>query len=93
LFRGARVDNLVGYGPNDRRCRGHGHEHEVYQQFELHWGEGRQKMRVYSELLRAFMADQAAWIRDRNHARKITEQNGRDSVAMACAATRLAHQS
>jgi predicted dehydrogenase len=93
LFHGARLDNLVGYGPNDRLCRGHGREHDVYQQFEMHWGEGRQKMRVYSELLRDFMADQAGWIRDRSHSRRITEQNGRDSVAMACVATRLAHQS
>ena len=61
------------------------------KQFELHWGEGRQKSRVYCELLRSFMADQVAWIRDRSHVRKTTEQNGRESVAMACAADRLAH--
>jgi hypothetical protein len=36
------------------------------------------------------MADQAAWIRDRAHVRKTTEQNGRDSVAVACAADQLA---
>jgi hypothetical protein len=40
--------------------------------------------------LRGFMADQTAWIRDRSHVRKTTEQNGRESVAMACAADRLA---
>jgi len=41
------------------------------------------------QLLRSFMADQVAWIRDRSHVREITEQNGRDSVAIACAADRL----
>ncbi len=91
LFAGARVDVLVSYGPKDRDCMGHGREYDVYQQFELHWGEGRQKSRVYCELLRGFMADQAAWIRDRSHVRKTTEQNGRDSVAVASAADRLAH--
>ncbi|HEX5471331.1 MAG TPA: Gfo/Idh/MocA family oxidoreductase [Lacipirellulaceae bacterium] len=91
LFPGARLDVLAPYGPKDRRCAGHGREYDVYQQFELHWGEGRQKSRVYCELLRGFFADQLAWIRDRNHVRKTTEQNGRDSVAVACAADRLAH--
>jgi hypothetical protein len=70
---------------------GHGREYDVYQQFELHWGEGRQKSRVYCELLRDLMQDQVAWIRNRGHVRQITEQNGRDSVAIACTADRLAH--
>jgi predicted dehydrogenase len=91
LFTGARLDVLVPYGPKDRRCLGHGQEYDVYQQFEMHWGEGRQKSRVYCELLRGLMADQLAWIRDRSHVRKTTEQNGRDSVALACAADRMAH--
>lgn len=92
LFPGARLDVLVPFGPNDRHCTGHGREYDVYQQFELHWGEGRQKSRVYCELLRALMADQVAWIRDRGHARTTTERNGLDSVAVACAADRLAHE-
>jgi hypothetical protein len=37
------------------------------------------------------MTDQIAWILDNRHTRKITEQNGRNSVAIACAADRLAH--
>jgi predicted dehydrogenase len=91
LFPGARIDTLAAYSPKDRHCVGHGREYDVYQEFELHWGEGRQKLRVYCELLRGFMADQVAWIRDRGHVRKTTEQNGRESVAMACVADRLAH--
>ncbi|MCI0351207.1 MAG: Gfo/Idh/MocA family oxidoreductase [Acidobacteriales bacterium] len=91
LFRGARVDALTTYGPRDRRFYSGGREHDVYQQIELHWGEGRQKIPIYCELLRRMMADQIAWIRDHRHTRKITAQNGRDSVAMACAADWLAH--
>lgn len=91
LFPGARVDALAAYGPKDRSCAGHGHEYDVYQKFEMHWGEGREKSRLYCELLRGFMADQAAWMRDRGHARRTSEQNGRESVVMACAADRLAH--
>jgi predicted dehydrogenase len=91
LFPSARVDALAAYGPKDRHCAGNGNEYSVYQQFELHWGEGREKSRLYCELLRGFMADQAAWIRDRSHVRKTSEQNGRESVVMACAADKLAH--
>jgi predicted dehydrogenase len=91
LFPGARLDVLTAYGARDRAFYAHGRQHEVYQHFELYWGESRQKMVVYCELLRRMMADQLAWISDHGHVRKITEQNGRDSVAMACAADRLAH--
>ena len=37
------------------------------------------------------LADQVAWIADRSHERRITEANGRDSVATAEQADRLAH--
>jgi predicted dehydrogenase len=90
LFSGARIDALVPYGPRDREFYSHGRQHDVYQQLQLYW-EGMQKMPLYCELLRRMMTDQSAWIRDRTHKRKVTEQNGRDSVAMACAADNLAH--
>jgi predicted dehydrogenase len=90
LLPGARIDAVMSYSGRDRECAGHGRRHDVYQQFDLYWGEGRQKMPVYCELLRRMMADQLAWIHDRRHVRKVTEQNGRDALAMACAADRLA---
>jgi predicted dehydrogenase len=89
LFPGARIDVVNTYSGRDRECRGHGRQYDVYQQFDLYWGEGRQKLPVYCELLRRLMADQVAWIRDRSHVRKITEQNGRDALVMACAADGL----
>ena len=52
LFAGAHLDVLAAYGPKDRHCVGHGRQYDVYQEFDLHWGEGRQKSRVYCELLR-----------------------------------------
>jgi predicted dehydrogenase len=91
LFPGARIDALMTYGPRDRAFYSHGHQHDAYQHFQLNW-EGLQKMPLYCELLRRMMTDQAAWIRDRSHQRKVTEQNGRDSVAMACAADEQARQ-
>ena len=42
--------------------------------------------------VRAVMGDQVSWIRDRTHPRVVTEANGRDSLAIACAADALARQ-
>jgi predicted dehydrogenase len=91
IFPGARLDVTVGYGPKDRSCSGRGRSIDAYQQIELTHGEGRNKGHLYGELLRALMADQLAWVRDRGHVRKVTEQNGLDSLVMACEADRLAH--
>ena len=63
-----------------------------YVGIDLAWGDNQAKMPLYGQLLRAMMTDQTAWMRDRNHRRIVTEENGRDSLAMACAADALAHQ-
>jgi hypothetical protein len=59
---------------------------------ELHSNEGQQKWHTYGDLLRALMRDQMEWIRDREHERLITAQNGRESLRMALEADRLAHR-
>jgi predicted dehydrogenase len=92
LFPGARLDVAVSYGGKDRACRGRGREIDAYQIIELSYGDGRAKSPLYGRLLRSMMEDQAAWIRDRNHPRVVTEANGRDSLAMACEADALAHR-
>jgi predicted dehydrogenase len=90
LFPGARLDVSLVYSPKDRTCQGRHKTLDVYQLIELSWGEGMNKSHRYGELLRALMADQLAWIRDHSHPRTITEANGRDSLAMAVDASRLA---
>ena len=90
LFPGARLDVSASYGGGDRACRGRGKAIDAYQVIELSVGDGQAKSPLYSRLLRAVMADQVAWIRDRNHKRVVTEANGRDSLATACEADALA---
>jgi predicted dehydrogenase len=91
LFPGARLDVAASYGGHDRACRGRGKEIDAYQLIDLSCGDGSAKLPLYGTLLRSMMADQAAWIRDRNHCRVVTEANGRDSLAAACEADALAH--
>jgi len=92
LFPDARLDVSQVYGPKDRACRGRHKELDIYQMIELSAGHDTPKMHRYGELLRAVLADQVAWIRDRSHARRLSERNSRDSLAMALAADQLASQ-
>jgi len=89
LFPHARLDVTEVYASKDRFCQGRHKTLDVYQMIELNAGEEKPKIHRYGELLRMMFSDQRAWIRDRTHRRRITEQNGRDSLAMALAATRL----
>ncbi len=90
LFPQARLDVTQVYAAKDRICQGRHKPLDVYQMIELNAGEGEPKIHRYGELLRMMFGDQLAWIRDRHHQRRITAQNGRDSLAVAAAATRLA---
>ena len=92
IFPHARLDVTAVYGGADRHCRGRGHEYDIYQMLELTGGHDQPKMHRYGDLLRAMLADQIAWIENHAHVRRITEQNGRDSLAMAVEATRTRPQ-
>jgi predicted dehydrogenase len=89
LFPRSRLDVTQVYAPADRACRGRHKLMDVYQMIELHAGESTPKMHRYGELLRAMMEDQLAWIRNRGHSRRLSEEHGRDSLAMAVTAGRL----
>lgn len=90
MFPGSRLDVLKTYGGRDRAAKGRFKDVDIFQQIDLQHALGDDKQRRYCELLRALFEDQLAWLRDRTHMRKVTERNGRDSLAMAEAATNLA---
>ncbi len=93
LFPEARLDTTYLYAPRDRAAHGRHKELDIYQTIEITSGLGDAKMHRYGDLLRAMLRDQIRWIYDPNHVRKLTEENGRESLAMAVEATRLADQS
>jgi predicted dehydrogenase len=90
LFPGARVDVTAYYQGRDREVTARGRTFDVYQRLSLDWGEEALKLHRYGELIRAFGADQLAWIRDRSHARTVTEENARRSLELALIADALA---
>jgi predicted dehydrogenase len=91
LFPGAQLDITTSYGKNNRLCMGRHKRLDVYQMVVMKYGHGQPKMHRYGELVRALFLDQWAWIEDRRHVRRLTEQNGRDALAMAIEADTLAH--
>ena len=53
-------------------------------------GRGDKQVPALRRVAPCALADQLAWKRDHPHRRRITEQNGRDSLAVACAADQMA---
>jgi predicted dehydrogenase len=92
LFPDARMEVKETYEAARQAVRGRHKDFTADRRVELFVGEGADKAERYRQLLRSMLEDQWAWIRDRSHRRRITEQNGRDSVAQAETATRLADQ-
>lgn len=90
LFPGAQLDVTQIYGSSYRACQGRHKSLDVYHLFQLTYGKGEEKWHRYGQLLRSLFQDQLTWIRNRGHVRKITEENGRNSLAMAIEADRLA---
>ncbi|HMP06634.1 MAG TPA: Gfo/Idh/MocA family oxidoreductase, partial [Lacipirellulaceae bacterium] len=92
LLPDGRLDATESYSGDQRSCRGRFQPYDVYQKFDLHGGYASRKSHLYGDLLRAMLVDQLRWIADHSHVRRITEANGRDSVAMAEQADRLARR-
>jgi predicted dehydrogenase len=90
LFPGARLDMHGIWGGPGRQAKGRHKSIDVYQQITLTYGLEGEKMVRYGDLMRAMLRDQIHWIHDRSHRRVITEENGRESLAMAVQATNLA---
>lgn len=92
IFEDSEVRIIEEYSPEQQHCKGRHKEFDVSKKIEMTYGASHDKMNRYAELVHAMMVDQVAWIRDRNHVRRLTEKNGRDSLALAVASTEMAHK-
>ena len=90
IFPGARIEKKETYEGKARFAHGRHKPIECDYRVLLELGADVEKLERYGQMLRSMLADQSAWIRDHTHMRRITAENGRDSVIMACEAKRLA---
>jgi hypothetical protein len=89
IFPGARIDVETLYAPPERVLRARHKTYEAYQRITL-TSPPAAKLTLYGDLIRAFLADQLAYLADPSHPRLITEDNGRESLRMSVHATQLA---
>ncbi len=92
IFPGSRLDVIQAYPAKERSVTARHKNFDVYQMFEINYGQETSKLVRYGDLLREFLVDQLAWVRDRGRSRRVDEENGRRSLAMAVAAGRLARR-
>lgn len=90
LFPGAQLNVTANFGGKDRQMRGRHKTFDAYQQIELRYGFDQDKLHLYSELLRLMFRDQISAIHYPETHRKITAQNGLDSLKTAFEADQLA---
>ncbi len=91
--RGCEVRTVATYGREEGSITGRGKHRNVTRRIQLDYCPGDDKQIVYARSARALLADQIAYIRNSAHARRVTETNGRDSLALAEAAAKLAARS
>ncbi|MCK4276817.1 MAG: hypothetical protein KAX78_09905, partial [Phycisphaerae bacterium] len=91
--RGCEVRTVATYGREEGSITGRGKHRNVTRRIQLDYCPSDDKQIVYARSARALLADQIAYIRNSAHARRVTETNGRDSLALAEAAAKLAARS
>ena len=80
------LEVLETYDGDRRTCRSRGRERTVTQKVRLSCTAPMDKQRLYAWSVGRLMSDQVAGIRDPHHARRVTEADGREALALAVAA-------
>jgi predicted dehydrogenase len=92
MLPGSTVRRLDRYAGDNQHVRGRFRSFDASVLAEISFTSGMDKLDLYGQVISDLFADQLGWIRDRAHRRRLTEADGVASVAMACAADRMAMQ-
>ncbi|MHB2019272.1 MAG: Gfo/Idh/MocA family protein [Candidatus Xenobia bacterium] len=85
-------DATLQESPGEAEVGGRHKQFHITRRVELQAGAGVLKAERYADCIRAFVRDQLQWIENPQHARRVTEDNGRASLQMAADATRFADE-
>ena len=87
---GCQVKTTETFDAEHHRTLRTGQSRKVTRRINLRYCPNSDKQAVYAGSICALFADQIAFIRDSSHTRRVVESNGRDSLALACAAREMA---
>ncbi len=90
IFPHASVDASLLFGGPEQSVHARGKDFLAEQLVTITVGAGVAKYDVYGKLLRSLLADQMGWIADHGNRRRLTDEDGVQSVALAERATELA---
>ena len=88
---GATPHRVMNFEEKQRHLSSRGKLRDMSRRIRLTYQPKPDKGEVYAESTRSLLADQIAAIRDYHHARRVSDADGRDAVAMAESADTLAH--
>lgn len=88
--KGCSVETVEVFSGGQGETSGRGKRRSVTRRIELTCTPREDKQAVYADSVRELLADQIAFLRDRSHPRRVAESNGRDALALAEAAVKLA---
>ena len=92
LCPGGTMQVAGTFEPSQRDLPSRGAARSVTQRVALQCVPNDDKQAVYTAGARELLADQIAYIRDRTHARRIVESNGKEALALAESAVKLARR-
>jgi predicted dehydrogenase len=92
MLPGSDVNLIEGYDGAARHTRGRFRSFDAAALVEISFTVGKDKLGIYGDVVRDLAADQITWIRDHMHHRRLTEADSVATVALACAADRMAMQ-
>jgi predicted dehydrogenase len=90
ILPAASIRTVERYEGDARHVRGRFRGFDASGLVEITFSVGTDKLGIYGDVVHDLAADQIAWIRDPAHRRRLTEADSVASVAMACAADRMA---
>ena len=86
LFHNVDIEPRLRLTSDQQRVTGRHQTYDAEGRFVIRGDVGMAKQKLYGETVRALMADQLKYLRDRDHQRRIDEGNGLRSLQLAVAA-------
>jgi predicted dehydrogenase len=92
IFPGAVLSVNEYYTDHHRKAAYRHKQGDFYQNITVRYGFDKVKMNVYGEIVKALFEDQVNFLKNRDHKRIITEDNGYNSLSYAVKAAELAEK-